>query len=46
MIHMSPIKECMKSSLKKFYGRYGDLMEQYEVPVSPNLHGILEHSIH
>ena len=23
---------CLKSSLKKFYGRYGDLTKQYEVP--------------
>ena len=27
-------KECLKSSLKKFYGRYGDLMKQYAVPLS------------
>ena len=26
------VKERLKSSLKKFYGRYGDLGKQYEVP--------------
>ena len=26
--------ERLKSSLKKFYGRYGDLIKQYEVPLS------------
>ena len=30
------------SSLRKFYGRYGDLTKQYEVPLSQMLHGILE----
>ena len=28
------VKERLKSSLRKFYGRYGDLTEQYEVPFS------------
>ena len=26
------VKECLKSSLRKFYGRYGDLTKQYEAP--------------
>ena len=26
------VKECLRSSLRKFYGRYRDLMKQYEVP--------------
>ena len=26
----------------KFYGRYGDLTKQYEVPLSWMLHGILD----
>ena len=25
------VKECLKSSLRKFYGRYGDLIKHYEV---------------
>ena len=28
------VKERLKSSLRKFYGRYGDLTKQYEVPLS------------
>ena len=30
------VKERMNSSLRKFYGRYGDLTKQYEVPL-PNV---------
>ena len=30
------VKERLKSSLRKFYGRYGDLTKQYEVPL-PNV---------
>ena len=30
------------SSLRKFYGRYGDLTKQYEVPLSRMLHDILD----
>ena len=30
------IKERLKSSLRKFYGRYGDLIKQYEAPL-PNV---------
>ena len=36
------VKDCLKSSLGKFYCRYGDLTKQYEVPLSRMLHDILE----
>ena len=36
------VKERLKSSLRKFYGRYGDLINQYEVPLSRMLHDILD----
>ena len=36
------VKERLKSSLRKFYGRYGDLTKQYEVPLSRKLHDILD----
>ena len=36
------VKERLKSSLRKFYGRYGDLIKQYEVPISRMLHDILD----
>ena len=32
------VKERLKSSLRKFYGRYRDLTKQYEVPFSLTLH--------
>ena len=32
----------MRSSLRKFYGRYGDLIKPYEVPLSRMLHDILD----
>ena len=35
------VKECLKSSLRKFYGRYGDLIKQYEVSLSQMLNDIL-----
>ena len=35
------VKERLKSSLR-FYGRYGDLTKQYEVPLSRMLHDILD----
>ena len=35
------VTERLKSSLKKFYGRCGDLIEQYEVSLSKMLNGIL-----
>ena len=36
------VKERLKSSLRKFYGRYGDLSKQYEAPLSRMLHDILD----
>ena len=35
------VKELLKSSLKKVYGRYGDLIKQYDVPLSRMLNDIL-----
>ena len=35
--------ESLKSSLRKFYGRYGDLIRHYEVSLSQMLHDILGH---
>ena len=37
------VRERLKSSLRKFYGRYGDLIKNYEVSLSQILHGILGH---
>ena len=37
------VRERLKSSLRKFYGRYGDLIKHYEVPLSQMLHDILGH---
>ena len=36
------VKERLRSSLRKFYGRYGYLIKLYEVPLSRMLHDILE----
>ena len=36
------VKERLKSFRRKFYGRYGDLIKQYEIPLSRMLHDILE----
>ena len=36
------VKGRLKSFLMKFYGRYGDLTKQYEVPLSLMLYDILE----
>ena len=36
------VKERLRSSLRTFYGRYGDLIKQYEVPLSRMLHDILD----
>ena len=36
-------RERLKSSLRKFYGQYGDHIKQNEVPLSQMLHEILEH---
>ena len=35
------VKERLNSSLRKFYGRYGDLIKQYEVSLSQMLNDIL-----
>ena len=35
------VMERLKSSLRKFYGRYGDLIKHYEVSLSQMLHDIL-----
>ena len=35
------VTERLKSSLRKFYGRYGDLIKHYEVSLSQMLHDIL-----
>ena len=35
------IVKCLKSSFRKFYGRYGDLIQQYEVTLSRMLNDIL-----
>ena len=35
------VKERLKSSLRKFYARYGDLIKQYEVSLSQMLNDIL-----
>ena len=37
------VMERLKSSLGKFYGRYGDLIKYYEVSLSQMLHDILGH---
>ena len=37
------IMERLKSSFRKFYGRYGDLIKHYEVSLSQMLHAILGH---
>ena len=36
------VKERLRSSLRKFYGRNRDLIKQYEVPLSRILHEILD----
>ena len=36
------VKERLRSSLRKFYGRYRDFIKQYEVPLSRMLHNILD----
>ena len=35
------VRERLKSSLRKFNGRYGDLIKHYEAPLSQMLHDIL-----
>ena len=40
-IKLTYLAERLKSSFRKFYGRYGDLIEQYEVSLSRMLNDIL-----
>ena len=37
------VRERLKSFLRKFYGRYGDLIKHYKVPLFQMLHDILGH---
>ena len=37
------VRQRLKSSLRKYNGRYADLIENYEVPLSQMLHDILGH---
>ena len=41
LLEQGYVKERFKSSLRKFYGRYGDLIKQYEVSLSQMLNDIL-----
>ena len=43
LLGQGQIRERLKSSLRKCYGRYGDLIKHYEVPLSQMSHGILRH---
>ena len=38
--------ERLKSSLRKFYGRHGDLIKHYEVSLSQMLHEIWDKTIY
>ena len=40
------VKERLRSSLRKFYGRHGDLIKQYEVLLSQMLHDILDDDLY
>ena len=41
LLEQGYVKEHLKSSLRKFYGRYGDLIKQYDVSLSQMLNDIL-----
>ena len=41
LLEQGYVKERLKSSLRKFYGRYGDLSKQYEVSLTKMLNDIL-----
>ena len=41
LLEQGYVTERLKSSLRKFYGRYGDLIKQYEDPLSRMLNDIL-----
>ena len=43
LLRQGYVMERLKSSLRKFYGRYGDLIKHYEVILSQMLHGIMGH---
>ena len=43
LIGQGHVRERLKSSLRKFYDRYGDLIKNYEVCLSQMLHAIMEH---
>ena len=43
LLRQGYVMERLKSSLRKFYGRYGDLIKHYEVSLSQMLHNILGH---
>ena len=42
-IELGYVMERLKSSLRKFYGRYGDLIKSYEASLSQMLHDFLGH---
>ena len=44
LLRQGYVMERLKSSLRKFYGRYGDLIKHYEVSLSQMLHDILGHA--
>ena len=41
LVKQGYLLERLKSSFRKFYGRYGDLVQQYEVSLSQMLNDIL-----
>ena len=41
LLEQGYVKERLKSSFRKFYGRYGDLIKQYEVSLTRMLNDIL-----
>ena len=43
LLRQGYVMERLKSSLRKFYGRYGDLIKHYDVSLSQMLHDILGH---
>ena len=43
LLRQGYVVERLKSSLRKFYGRYGDLIKHYEVSLSKMLHDFLGH---
>ena len=43
LLRQGYVMERLKSSPRKFYGRYGDLIKHYEVSLSQMLHDILGH---